>query len=85
MKNLIEIIEILKKRRSIKCKKGQPMLGFTEPKSKDCHWTIMTSTYLKVLEEAKQLGISVSTLIELILIERYQLFHLIDEAKKEKS
>lgn len=73
------------RRRDIKCKKGQPMLGFSEPKSHRCNWTIMASTYEKLREEAEKKSISASTLIDLILIDRYQLSHLLDDWEKEKS
>jgi hypothetical protein len=80
-KEIKEYAEMLR-RRAIKCKKGQPMLNFIEPKNHRCNWTIMPSSYEKLLEEAKQLHISVSTLIDLILMDRYELSHLI---KKEKD
>lgn len=76
MKTIKEYAEMLR-RRAIKCKKGQPMLNFIEGKSKRCNWTIMPSSYQKLLEEAKQLDISVSNLIDLILMDRYELSHLI--------
>ncbi|BAQ60476.1 hypothetical protein GM3708_882 [Geminocystis sp. NIES-3708] len=43
------------------------------------------SSYQKLLEEARQLDISVSTLIDLILMDRYQLSHLFHDEEKEKS
>lgn len=81
MKTIEQYAQMLR-RRAIKCKKGQPMLNFIEGKSKRCNWTIMPSSYQKLLEEARQLDISASTLIDLILMDRYRLFHLI---KKEKD
>ncbi|NCQ43257.1 MAG: hypothetical protein GW795_15640 [Cyanobacteria bacterium] len=84
MKSIKEYAEILR-RRTIKCKKGQPMLNFVEAKSKRCNWTIMPSNYQKLLEEAKQLDISASTLIDLILMDRYGHSHLIKKDKKIDS
>lgn len=89
MKIINKYLEQLR-RRKIKCQKGQPMLGFTEPKSHRCNWTIMISTFKKLKEEAQEKGLSISTLIDFILIERYKLFHLVvidgvDQGTKEKS
>ncbi|MBL1211701.1 hypothetical protein [Geminocystis sp. GBBB08] len=83
MKTIKEYAQMLR-RRAIKCKKGQPMLNFIEGKTKRCNWTILPSNYQKLLEEAKQLDISASTLIDLILMDRYRLSHLI-KIKKEKE
>lgn len=84
MKSMKKYVEKLG-RPKIKCKKGQPMLGFTEPKSHRCNWTIMHSTYEKLREESQKLGISMSTCIDLLLVERYGLDHLINSREKEKS
>lgn len=84
MKTIEQYAQMLR-RRDIKCKKGQPMLGFTEPKSHRCNWTIMHSTYEKLREESQKLGISPSSLIDLILMKRYQFPHLFDDGEKEKS
>ncbi|BAQ67143.1 hypothetical protein [Geminocystis sp. NIES-3709] len=84
MKSIEQQAEILQ-RRAIKCKKGQPMLNFIEGKTKRCNWTILPSNYQKLLEEAKQLNISASTLIDLILMDRYGLSHLIKNEGKTDS
>ncbi|MGI0480561.1 hypothetical protein ACN4EE_07200 [Geminocystis sp. CENA526] len=83
MKTIKEYAEMLR-RRAIKCKKGQPMLNFIEGKTKRCNWKILPTNYQTLLEEARQLEISASNLIDLILMERYGHFHLL-QIKKDKQ
>ncbi len=70
-------------RKKTKSKKGSAMI-FSEPKTKRCNWFITESSHQQLSAEAERLGLKPATLIELILINRYQLNQLIPDEQKQK-